>query len=252
MQGFRARLAAGELLAGSFVKTPAHHGVEIAGAAGLDFVVVDAEHAPFSSETVDRCALAGIAAGIAVLVRVPHAGSPMIQQALDLGAAGVVVPHISSPAEARSVVERARFNNSARGYSNSVRAAGFGRMGMAEFMRHSDDTVAVMVQIEDRQGVAEAAAIAALDGVDALFVGRADLAVAMGAAGSDDPAVLEASAAVARAAKAAGKACGTFAIDGSRLAEQAALGMSFFVIGSDQSAMRAGWEQTARDLAAIR
>ena len=252
MKDFRSRLVGRDLLAGTFIKSPAHQGVEIAGLSGLDFVIVDAEHAPITYETVDRCVMAGRAAGVAVLVRVPEADSTMIQQALDLGAAGVVVPHVSSQAVAQAVVGRSRLRGGQRGYSNSVRAADFGRIGMDAFVQRSDAEVVVIVQIEDPSGVADVEAIAAVQGVDALFIGRADLALALGVSSLDDPAVMTAAEAITHAAAQAGKACGTFAADASRIDEQLAMGMSFFVIGSDQSAMRASWDRIAGEVAASR
>jgi 2-keto-3-deoxy-L-rhamnonate aldolase RhmA len=250
MLSFRHRVLRRERLAGSFIKLPTHQAVEISGSSGLDFVIVDAEHAPFSPEMVDRCVVAGLAAGIAVLVRVPYAESSMIQQALDLGAAGIVVPHVSSQAGAEAVVARTRLRGGLRGYSNSPRAGDFGRVGMADYIRRGDEGVTVIVQIEDREGVVNVAAIASVPGVDGLFVGCADLAVAMGATGPEDDIVTEAAATICRAADQAGKICGSFMIDRSSLAEQVRLGMNFFVIGSDQSALRDAWQQVVQDVSA--
>jgi 2-keto-3-deoxy-L-rhamnonate aldolase RhmA len=106
---FRARLLAHEPLLGTFIKTPATQPVEVLGAAGLDFVVIDQEHAPFDRVTVDALILAGKAAGIAVLVRVPGSEARDILPALDCGAQGVLVPHVDTVARARDVVAGSRY-----------------------------------------------------------------------------------------------------------------------------------------------
>lgn len=239
---FRQRLAAHRPLLGSFVKTAAHQVVEVAAIAGLDFVVLDSEHAPFSPADIDRCVLAGRGVGLAVLVRVPDHAGPWIQQALDMGAEGVVVPHVSSVAIAEAVVSAARFANGGRGFSNSPRAGGYGTAAMSDHLRGEDERVSVIVQIEDRAGVDAADGIVAVRGVDAVFIGPADLAVAYGASGTSDPKVEEIVDQVAGAAIRQGLHWGRFAP--SRSAEDRARG-GFRIIGSDQSALRDSWRHLA-------
>ncbi len=224
-----------------FVKSPGPQIVEIAALSGLDFVLLDAEHAPYSAGDVDRAVLAGRAANISVLVRVPSHVGPWIQQVLDCGADGIVVPHVESVAVAEAVVRAARFAGGGRGYSNSPRAGGYGTLSMAAMLAQEDGRVVVVAQIEDLGGVDQVNAIAAVDGVDALFIGRADLAVALGATGPDDPTVGALAAKVAAAAAARGLPCGTFLADARAVAAERASGVSFFVIGSDQSTLRTGW-----------
>ncbi|WP_259276329.1 aldolase/citrate lyase family protein, partial [Raoultella terrigena] len=133
------------------------------------------------------------ACALPVLVRVPYPRAAAVQQALDLGAAGVMVPHVDDARIAAEVVRAARYGQGgARGFSNSSRAGGYGARGMAEHLRASDAHTTVIVQIESAQAVAEASAIAAVPGVDCLFVGPADLAVSLGAQGLDDPRVADA------------------------------------------------------------
>lgn len=236
----RRRLAANEPLVGSFVKTAAPQVVEIAALAGLDFVVLDAEHAPFSAADIDRGVLAGQAAGIPVLVRVPSHEGPWIQQAVDVGAEGVLVPHVSSSEIAEAVVGAARFAGGARGFSNSPRSGGYGTTTMAEHLRREDERVCVIVQIEDREGVNAADRIAAVAGVDAVFLGPADLAVAYGASGPADPAISVIVEQVAGVAAGRGLAWGCFAA--ARSSRDRELG-GFRIIGSDQLALRERWRE---------
>lgn len=104
--GFRQRLLANEPLLGTFIKTPTSHAIEILADVGFDFVIVDAEHAPFDAHALDVAMLAARAADIAALVRVAGSGPETVLSALDCGAAGVVVPHVASPAAAAAIPTR--------------------------------------------------------------------------------------------------------------------------------------------------
>ena len=183
----RSRLLAREHLIGTFVKTPTTHATEILGALGFDFVVIDEEHAPFDRMATDAALLAARAAGTAALVRVQSATS--ILSVLDCGATGVLVPHVASAARAREVAATCRYQGGRRGYSGSPRHAGYGATGMWKTVEAADAATTVIAQIEDPEALDEIDAIAAVDGIDALFIGRGDLAVALGAKSSDAPEV---------------------------------------------------------------
>jgi 2-keto-3-deoxy-L-rhamnonate aldolase RhmA len=238
-QAFRARLRERAPLGGTFIKTPAYQHVEIAGGAGLDFVVLDAEHAVFDPAQLDQCALAARAAGTAAVVRLPDPGAASVLRVLDMGAAGVLVPHVVDAECAREIVARTRYADGMRGYSNSPRSGGYGALPMARHMQEADAGVSVLCQIEDRAGVDNIAAIAAVPGVDCLFIGRADLAVSYGVTELDHPLVAQAVDTVIQAGAAAGVAVGIFLPDADALAAYAARGVSLFVIGSDQGWLRA-------------
>ena len=107
-RAFRRRLAAGELLLGTFVKTPTGHATEILGDLGYDFVVIDAEHAPFDRVATDAALLAAKAARCASLVRVQSASPWHLLSALDCGATGVLVPHVMTATQARDVARACR------------------------------------------------------------------------------------------------------------------------------------------------
>lgn len=126
MESFREKVRDGAALVGSFVKTGSHQVIEVLGAAGLDFAVVDAEHAPFDAATLDRMALASRAARLPCLLRVPELAAAPIGQALDLGFAGVVVPHVAGADAAKQVIDAAKYAGRQRGYSPSTRAGGYG------------------------------------------------------------------------------------------------------------------------------
>ncbi|HSW22287.1 MAG TPA: aldolase/citrate lyase family protein, partial [Burkholderiaceae bacterium] len=173
-------MRAGEPLIGSFVKTPSHAVVEVMALAGFDFVVLDAEHAPFDRDALDRCLLAARAACLPALVRLCDREPATALDALDLGAAGVLAPHVCSVDDARRVHAACRYANGSRGFSNSPRAGDYGGIGMAELVARADDQTAVLCQIEDREAVERVEDIATFDGIDCLFIGRADLALSYG------------------------------------------------------------------------
>src|SRR5215472_7585724 len=115
---FRQRLAAGQHLVGTFIKTPTTHATEILGALGFDFIVIDDEHAPFDRIAIDTLLLAARAVGTAGLVRVASSDASYLLSVLDCGATGVLVPHVASAAKAREVAAACRYRGK-RGYSGS-------------------------------------------------------------------------------------------------------------------------------------
>jgi 2-keto-3-deoxy-L-rhamnonate aldolase RhmA len=238
----KQRLGAGTLTIGSFVKTPHPHVVEVLGLTGLDCLVLDAEHAPFDRGTLDLCLLAARAAGKPTLVRPAHSAPDAILQALDGGADGVLLPHIRSPAEAEAAVRACRYgpggNGIGRGYAGSTRAAGYTTRGMARHLAASDPVI--VLQIEDAQALDVIDAIAAVPGADALFIGRADLTVALGAATPDDPAVLAAVARICAAGRAAGRPIGMFLPRVADVPHWQAQGASLFLLQSDQEFLLKG------------
>jgi 2-keto-3-deoxy-L-rhamnonate aldolase RhmA len=245
----RGRLLAGEQLIGTFVKTPTTHATEIIGALGFDFVVVDEEHAPFDRLTTDAVLLAARAAGTAALVRVRDLSG--ILSVLDGGAAGVLVPHVASATRAREAAAACRYQGGRRGYSGSPRHAGYGAGGMWKTIEAADASTIVIAQIEDPEALDEINAIATVDGIDALFIGRGDLAVALGAKSSDAPEVRSAVERIGTAARAAGKPVCVFVAgqaEASWLREQ---GASAFVVASDQSFIRKAAAQALADIRAL-
>lgn len=229
---------------GTFIKTVSPHVVEILGTTTLDFGVLDAEHAPFDRATLDIMMLAGRAANLPLFVRIPDFEASTILSTLDLGAAGIVVPHVDSAEQATQIVARARYKGGVRGFSSSPRAAGYGVMSYKQAQQAGDRTL-VMCQIESKEGLDAVESIAAVSGVDGLFVGRADLALSMGEEGSRSPPVLEATARIVRAALAAGKIAAMFVANNAEREEFAAHGVTWFIVGSDQSLLKQAAQSVA-------
>ena len=248
---FRRRLARGDVLAGTFIKTPGGHAVEISGDVGLDFVVIDEEHAPFDRQAIDHALMAARAARIAALVRVASAAPSNLLAVLDAGATGVLVPHVVSADQARDVVASCRYVNGKRGFSNSPRAGRYGGLSLAEHVKASDAVVTVVAQIEDPEAVDRAEAIARIEGVDALFIGRGDLAVAMGESSPEAPRVRAAAEKICAAGRTAGKPVMVFVGSAADAQAMRAIGASAFIYSSDQGLMRQAAARAKAEITAL-
>ncbi len=163
---------------GLFCSTPAALSVELIAAAGYDFVVIDLEHPLIGAGQLAAMLLAARASGIAALVRVaaPH----QAQQALDAGAEGIVFPRVRSAQAAHDAVRLCHFApNGVRGL-NATWHSRYGRDDLAAAIEAVRRQTLVVAMIEDLEGVEQAAAIAATDGIDVLLEGAADLSQSLG------------------------------------------------------------------------
>ena len=236
---FREQVRDRQRLTGTFFKTASYQAVEVLAGSGLDFIVLDAEHAPFDRNQLDVCLMAARAGGLPALVRIPDDTPRSVLDVLDMGATGLLVPHARSAADAQRVRAAARYRGGVRGFSNSPRAGGYGRTPMLAHVEASDRESVVVCQIEDREAVDAIDAIAAVNEVDCLFIGRADLAVSYDVWDINHPTISDAVERICQGCKRAGKAVGIFLSDTRELPQFLALGVSLFVIGSDQSLLRA-------------
>ncbi|MEZ0448023.1 HpcH/HpaI aldolase family protein [Cellulomonas sp. ICMP 17802] len=222
---------------------------EICAGAGLDLLLIDMEHSPNGLESVLAQLQAVAAYPVTPVVRVPSADPVTIKQVLDLGAQNLVVPMVSSADAARAVVEAVRYPpRGRRGVGSALaRSARWNRVD--GYLEDADAHVSLVVQVETAEGVAAAEAIAAVDGVDGVFVGPADLAASMGLLGRQThPDVV---AAVHRAfdgVRAAGTPVGVNAFDPALARSYVDAGASFVLVGADVTLLARGSEELARRL----
>jgi 2-keto-3-deoxy-L-rhamnonate aldolase RhmA len=235
---FRKRVRGRKRLVGTFLKTAAYQVVEVLGTTELDVFIIDAEHAPFDRGALDACMLAARAVNLPMLVRIPNSAPDTILGMLDIGASGLLVPHARSEQGVREMVSASRYLQGSRGFSNSSRAGRYGRCGMADLIERADRETTTIWQIEDREAVDNIERLVGIEEVDCLFIGRADLAVSYGLADIThrliDDAVLRTCVTCQRAQKPIGMFLGSVR-DCLRYEE---LGVSLFVIGSDQSMLQ--------------
>lgn len=232
----KTRLAAREPLLGTFLKTPHHVLVEVLAGTDLDFLVLDAEHAPFTLAEIDRCILAGRASGLPVLVRLIDDSAGSILRVLDMGAAGIVVPHVGSAAQAEAIVARTRYVPGGRGFAGTNRGGGYGSVPAADLVERAEGTV-IIAQIESEAAAANAAEIAGVEGIDACFVGRADLGASMGIFDAGHARVAELTRAVIDETVGAGKSSALFVGSAAEIAEWRDAGANVFLLASEHKAI---------------
>lgn len=241
----KARLAAGDTMRGPFLSLGSPLVAEVAGRAGFDFGLVDAEHGPFDPMAI----LAQIGslelAGTPSAVRVPSKDAWVIRQVLDLGAQTIMVPMVNTAAEARAVVDAALYPPEGRrglGGSN-MRAGGHG--AFVDYPKTANDQICLIAQIESAEAVENIADIAAVDGIDALFIGPADLGCDTGFRddlGAD--ALWQMVAEAVRRIDGTGKVPGVFAAP-DRDAQMIAAGARLLGIGSDAGALTGAFRAMA-------
>lgn len=229
-------------LIGTFMKTPSAMICEVLGRSDLDVICLDAEHSPFDRRDINDCVLALEHVGKPSLVRVPANRPEHVLNALDCGASGILVPHVITGEDAAALAGNAHFGTG-RGYAGSTRAAGYGARKMAEHKAKSAESTVVIAQIEDAEALDHLDDIFAVDGVDAFFIGRADLSVSLGAEGPNDAAVIEAVEAICAKGREAGVCIGMFTANLDELPKWRALGTSLFLLGSDHSFMLKGADE---------
>ncbi len=237
----RARVLAGETLFGLFLDLGSPFSAEICARAGYDWLVVDLEHGA-GTEAGLVGLLQSIEVGGSTAVVRPQSGERLrIGRALDLGAAGIVIPRLESAAEAREAVSFLRYPPAGvRGVALRTRGAGMGSVAHGE-VHQINERILGIVQIESVGALREADEIAAIDGVDVLFVGPADLTHSLGVPGRfDDETYLAALRTVVDACAAHGKAAGILVYDLGVVPGLLELGYRFVGIGADGALVASG------------
>lgn len=221
---------------------------EIMAGAGLDWLLIDMEHAPNGLESVLAQLHAVSGYSSTPLVRVPAAETVIIKQVLDLGAQNILVPMVSTAEQAREVVAMTQYPPAGvRGVGSAL--ARSGRWNRVEgYLPQGAEHVSVFVQVENTEGVENAGEIAAVDGVDGVFVGPSDLAASMGLIGQQThPEVVAAVKSAFTAVTQAGKPAGVNAFDPAAARDYVAAGASWVLVGADVALLARGSEKLTAD-----
>ncbi|NYF16892.1 4-hydroxy-2-oxoheptanedioate aldolase [Microbacterium sp. AK009] len=244
---FRAALAASDrALAGIWVCSGSPLVAEICAGSGLDWTLIDMEHAPNGLESVLAQLQAVAAYPITPVVRVPSNDPVVIKQVLDLGAQNLLVPMVSSRADAEAAVSAARYPpRGQRGVGSALgRSARWNRID--GYLGDADEHVSLFVQVETAAGVDAAYEIAAVDGVDGVFVGPSDLAASLGVLGQQThPEVIAAVHRAFEAVIAVGKPVGVNAFDPEAAQSYIHAGASFVLVAADVSILARSSEALA-------
>jgi|SRR5688572_17874258 len=172
----RRKVATGWAIGSFVIECPVPATLNALALAGFDFVVIDMEHSSVDFSSLETLITAGQSAGLATLVRPWGDGAGLIGKVLDMGANGIMAPRVESPGHARAIVDQARFApRGSRGFSPLTKYD-----SLSEPLRALDESTYVVVQIEGRGAIEKVAEIAAIPGIDAVFVGPYDLALSMG------------------------------------------------------------------------
>jgi 4-hydroxy-2-oxoheptanedioate aldolase len=209
--------------------------VEILGLLGFDCIWICTEHKAIDPSVLENMVRAARAANADCLIRPPRHGFDELARCLAIGAAGLMIPHVERPEDARQIVSRVKYPPLGARQLEHVNAdADFGLVPLVEYLRHANEETFLVVQVEDPGAIKRAAEIAAVPGIDVLYVGVMDLSLSMGIPGEvKHPRVLEAIRQIVRVCESASIACGTAAIDPEHCRLLMNEGVRFFTERSD-------------------
>ncbi|MDR1828271.1 MAG: hypothetical protein LBR29_08070 [Methylobacteriaceae bacterium] len=234
MDYIRERILKGEFVAGAWCNLGSPLTVEMAGVAGYDWVLIDQEHAPGDNWTLLHQTQAVARFPTAVILRVPWLDRILYKKALDIGVAGVMTPYVQTAEEAKEVVRFTKYPPMGeRGVASSPRCADFAS-NFADYFENANKRLLNVVQIETGKSVENAEAIAAVDGIDVLFIGPMDLSISTNYRTMiQEPKYVALLEKVGKAAKNQGKACGILIPDLRWVPLMKGFGYTFIACGND-------------------
>lgn len=243
---FKRALLARQHQLGLWVTLANHYSVEIVAGSGFDWLLLDTEHSPNELDMVLSQLQAAAPYPTTAIVRPAWNDTVLIKRLLDIGAQTLLLPYVQNEEEAARAVASMRYGpRGIRGVSGSVRATRFGRV--ADYMKHCEDELCLLVQVESQQALDNLESIAAVDGIDGVFIGPADLAASLGHPG--EPGHPEVQAAIEDAIRrilACGKAPGILTPDEKLARRYIELGTLFTAVGNDSSILARETEKLAQ------
>ena len=253
MKNIKTRIKNGEALNGCWLNLGSSLIAEIVGTAGYDWVLIDLEHGAGNEKDVLSQLQAVAKSNTAAFVRVESSARQRIHRILDFGAEGIMCPHVDNEKEAKDFIEGMRYPpEGKRGVAKMVRASNFGK-GFDEYYQEANNLIVGLAQIESKDSLHHLDSIAAVDGVDVLFIGPADLTMDMGIFGQfDHPDFIRAIKATVDAANKAHKAVGILLFNTQDYQKYYDLGIRIIACGADATFVTEGARNTAHTLGAIR
>ena len=243
---FAERLRRGDLLIGTLISLPSPEVTEILAGSGFDWLFIDAEHGAFNPQQAQGMLQA--AGHIPCVVRVPSSDEVWIKKALDIGAAGVIVPQVHTADQARAIVRACKYSPA------GARGVGIGRahrygMAFEQYIKTANKQTAVILQAESKQAVDNIAEIAAVKGVDAIFIGPYDLSASLGRIGRvTDRKVTAAIDRIVKACTAAGVRLGFFGVSSGAVRPCIKKGFTLIAVGVDSLYITKSAQQTLAEL----
>lgn len=242
-------MMAGKTSTGTFISLGSPIVTEIVGQAGFDFVIIDLEHGAGNEKDILGQLQALAKSTAAPIVRVESHERLRTQRVLDLGVQGIMFPRLRTVSEVHAAVDALYYPPiGARGVAKMVRATNFGQ-NFDEYYSNQRNNIIGIIQVETKEILDCLDEVAAIEGVDVLFVGPMDLTMTLGVFGQfDHPDYLNALKATSDAAKKAGKVCGVLLTSPDQLIMYYNLGFRFFTLGSDAGFVNSGAQNTIRTL----
>jgi len=232
---FKHAIAEGRSQIGLWCTLSHHYALELVAGAGFDWLLIDTEHSPNDLESLVPQLQAVAPYASTPIVRVPWNDMVTIKRVLDIGAQTLLLPYVQNVDEAKAAVAATRYPPAGiRGVAGTTRATRFGRV--RDYARKAADEICLLLQIETREALDHIEAIAALDGVDGIFIGPADLHASMGYTGETaNDAVVPLIEDALRRIRRAGKAPGILTADEALARRYIAAGALFTAVGNDAS-----------------
>ena len=244
---FAGKLRRGDLLIGTLISLPSPEITEILANTGFDWLFIDAEHGAFNPQQAQP--LLQAAGNCPCVIRVPASDEIWIKKALDIGAAGIIVPQVHTAEQARAIIKYCKYS------PEGSRGVGIGRahrygMGFEDYIKNANRQTAVILQAESQQAIDNIKAIVAVKGVDAILIGPYDLSASLGKIGQvRDKKVTAAIDKVAMACKQANVKLGFFGINPDAVRPYIKKGFTLITVGADSLFVARSAQET---LAALR
>jgi 4-hydroxy-2-oxoheptanedioate aldolase len=239
---FKRALKAGKAQIGLWSTLSSNYSVEVIAGAGFDWILLDTEHSPNDLENLLTQLQAAAPYPTHTVVRVPWNDMVTIKRVLDIGAQSILIPYVSSAEEAKAAVSYTRYPpQGVRGVAGSTRASRFGRV--KDYARRAAEEICVLVQVENQQAIDNIESIAAVDGIDGVFIGPADLHASLGYMGEiSNPKVMPVIDEAIKRIRKCGKAPGILTPSEDNAKRQLSLGAQFVAVGNDIGLLARGAE----------
>src|SRR5450830_1409491 len=240
---FKRGMKAGKPQIGLWSSLSSHYSVEVIAGSGFDWLLLDTEHSPNDLENVVTQLQAASAYPTTSIVRPAWNDMVLIKRFLDVGVQTLLIPYIQTAQEAADAVAYTRYPpRGVRGVAGATRATRFGRI--KDYAKRADDELCLLVQVETQQALENIEAICAVDGVDGVFIGPADLHASLGYPGeTGNPAVVPMIEDAVRRIRKAGKAAGVLTAAETEIRRYIAAGCLYTAVGSDVGILARGSEQ---------
>jgi 2-keto-3-deoxy-L-rhamnonate aldolase RhmA len=233
-ESFLQRIMKGDLLLGTILTLPSPEVAEVLSRSGFDWLFVDMEHTQLDVAHVQQI-LQAVGRDFPCLVRVPSLDEAWIKKVLDTGPAGIIVPHVNTAEEVRTILRWTKYPPEGERSAGISRAQDYG-LGLRDYMERANDNLAIVPQVEHKDAVDNIEAMAGIAGLNVIFVGPFDLSGSIGKLGQvNDPEVLGMIRKVKTVCAGEGIATGIFGVDAEAVKPYIDFGYTLIAVGTDTS-----------------